>query len=268
MPTKAKPKPKSTNPNTSGLDGTKFQPIMLVSIYRYAKLGMPEAAIADALPATIKTWQKWKKKFPEILQAMQMGRTDTKDGGDWHKFVYDRLPEDLQSLWSQLEAWDELPNGMAKIKALLEDHGKSVRQQLFIYALVHTNFSHSKAMSKVCIDKDTLDYWIQNDPDFARLVEEIQWHKGNFYEEALVGLIKAGDTGATIFANRTFNKDRGYGVKNEIDVHHSGNIEHSLLDLTELDLTPDIQIAILEAIRRRDQKMAALKARPTITLLT
>lgn len=242
----------------------KYRPIMLVSIYRYAKLGFSEEAIWEALPVADKTWKSWKKKFPEIKEAIRMGRTETEDGGNWHRFIYDRLPEDLKKIWDDIDQWDELPNGMAKIESLLSNHGKKVRQQLFLYALIHTNFSASRAMAKVCIDKDTLDYWIQNDEGFATLVEEIQWHKGNFFEEHLIGLVKAGDVGATIFANRTFNKDRGYAVKNSVDVNVTGQIEHNLVDLTELELSKEVRMAIMDAMRAHKQKIEDAKFQSTI----
>lgn len=248
--------PVKTKKKQSKPIGTKFQSIMLISIYRYAKLGMPETAIADAVDVSASTFKYWKKLHPSIQQAIDMGRTDSKDGGNWHKFVYDRLPQEVRALWDKICEWDELPNGIAKIEALLSDHGKSIRQQLFLYALIQSNFSWSRACAKVNIDKDTMDYWIQNDVGFADLVEEIQWHKGNFFEEHLVSLVRTGDTAATIFANRTFNKDRGYAVKNELDIRHSGTVEHSL-DLTELVpfLTQEVQAAILEAIRLRDKQL-------------
>lgn len=236
---------------------SKFKPMTLVWIYRYAKAGLSEAAIAEAIKVGIKTWAKWKRLHAEIAETIQLARTDTKDGGTWHSYVYERLSEELKEVWDKINEWDELPNGIVKIETLLATHGRQVRQQLFLHALVHYNFSFSRALSKVNIDKKTLDYWIQNDPGFADLVEEIQWHKGNFFEESLATLIKGHDVAATIFANRTFNKERGYGIKNEVNIKHSGSIEHNLLDLSELELTQEVKLAILDAIRKRDATMKA-----------
>lgn len=234
---------------------SKWKPINLVSIYKYARTGLPETAMAQHLGMSYAGWKLWKKRHPEIEQAIELGKTDTKDGGNWHKFVYERLPADLREVWDTIVSWDKFPNGVAKIEALLNGHGKLVRQQLFLYALVNFNFSKSKAMSKVCIDKDTLDYWIKNDPDFARLVEEIEWHKDNFFEESLVGLVKGGDTAATIAACRTRLRDRGYGSQVDVNHRHTGHIDHSVLDLDELNLSAACRQEIINALREREEKM-------------
>jgi hypothetical protein len=244
----------------------KYRPIMLVWIYRYAKGGMAEHAIAEALYVSTSGWKKWKKRYPEIEEALKLGRTETKDGGDWHTFIYERLPGDLKVLWDQINEWDAMPNGMVKIETLLTSHGKLVRQQLFLFALVCFNFSKSKAMSKVCIDKDTLDYWIKHDERFARLVEEIEWHKDNFFEESLVNLIKGGDTAATIFANKNRNGPRGYNSVQNINVNHTGHIDHHALDLDDLELSQSCKIEILEAMRKRDERLHREKMRPTLAV--
>lgn len=246
----------------AGTNESRFRPIMLVSIFRYARGGMVEAAIAEALKISLAGWKKWKKKYPEIEEALNMGRTETKDGGNWHKFIYDRLSPDLRELWDRINAYDKIPNGVSKIETLLDNHGKLVRQQLFLFALVCFNFSKSKAMSKVCIDKDTLDYWIKNDERFCRLVEEIEWHKGNFYEESLVQLIKEGDTAATIFANKEFNSTRGYKASQRIDVNHSGQINHNVLDLDDLNLSISCKMEILNAMRAREERIDFEKRKP------
>lgn len=261
-------KTKKTKPlkDAEPVSSTKFRYIMLVSMYRFAKLGVPEFTMAEELGISKKTWYIWKKKYPQIDEAIKMGQTDTKDGGNWHKFVYDRLPDDIKAIWNKISEWDEQPNGIGKIETLLETHGKGVRQQLYLYALVNTNFSPSRAMSKVNIDKDTLDYWIQNDPDFAELVEQIQWHKDNFFEDSFIQLIRSGSEAATIHAAKSRLRNRGYGIKSEVEVNHSGQIEHNLFDLTEIMpyLTDAVKMAIMDAMRQREERIAAEKSKDSI----
>lgn len=250
--------------DTEGVDGTKYRPIMLVHIYRYAKVGMTEEAICDGIGVSRKTWHEWKRRFPSIDKAIKLGRTEDNTGGTWHKFVYDRLSPDLRELWDRIESYDRidpdtgrplLANGVAQIEALLDKHGKLVRQQLFLYALIHNNFSASKACAKVNIDKSTLDHWIKSDPKFGELIEEIKWHKGNFFEESLFRLVDQGDAAAVLFANKTFNRDRGYNPA--VDVNVNGTIEHkhNVLDLSDLDLSFECRREIMEAMRRRAENI-------------
>lgn len=240
-------------------------PMVLVHIYRFAKMGFCDRAIAEGLGIDSSTLKKWKRTKPEVVEALALARNpdeeDRELGGTWKRFVYNRLSPDLRKLWDQIEKWDTLPNGVAKIEALLSTHGKRVRQQLFLYALIHCNFSASKALAKVNIDRATLSEWIEKEPEFGQLVEEIKWHKGNFFEESLVRLVSNGEAAATIFANRTYNKDRGYGGSTDVNVRHSGTIEHTTLDLDELELPIETRKQIMEAIRLRDFKLQQEKAR-------
>lgn len=234
---------------------SKYRPILLVSIYRHAKTGLPEHGIATVLGINLNTWKVWKKKYPSIKEALELGRTEHKHGGDWHQFIYDRLSPDVRELWDKINEYDQYPNGVVQIEKILQTHGKYVRQQLFLYALIHNNFSASRAMAKVNISKDVMDDWIAKDPKFAMLVEEIQYHKKNFVEESLMQLIAEGETSAVIFANKTLNKDRGYTPI--LQVEHSGSIDHNhsvSFDLDELEVTNACKMEILAAIRLRDEK--------------
>ena len=71
-----------------------------------------------------------------------------------------------------------------------------------------------------------------------------------------MGLIEEGDTSATIFANKTYNRDRGYGATTDVFVKHSGVVDHNLLDISDLELSEACKLELLEAIRRRENKVS------------
>lgn len=255
---KTKTKPKTTEPiaEDPGPGLSKYRPILLVSIYRHAKVGIPEHGIATLLGINLNTWKVWKKKHPSIQEALELGRKEDKCGGNWHEFIYNRLSPDVRELWDKIQEYDELPNGVVQIERLLNTHGKFVRQQLFLYALIHNNFSPSRAMAKVNISKDVMDDWINKEPKFAQLVEEIQFHKKNFVEESLISLIAEGNPQATIFASRSLNKDRGYSTT--VEVQHTGQIEHlhnaGTFDIDELEVSEACKKEVLNALRLMDEK--------------
>jgi len=89
-------------------------------------------------------------------------------------------------------------------------------------------------------------------------VDEIHWHKANYFESAFIGRVAAGDTPAIIHAVKTKCRHRGYNDK--IEVEHSGTIgnEHTF-SITDLDLDVDTRKKVLEALRK---KLAADAARP------
>ncbi len=82
-------------------------------------------------------------------------------------------------------------------------------------------------------------------------MDELNEAKKDFFENALMGLIDCGYPGAIVFANRTQNADRGYNEK--IQLEHTGNVTHSMIDLSELNLDIETRRKILDAIREKNR---------------
>lgn len=226
---------------------------MLVYIYRHAKAGLSDEAIARALDVNRNTIKDWKKNRADVRKAMELGREEIPEDG-FTSYFYRQLPPKLQVLWQQLEAADSAGGGITIIDGILADHGKRARQSLFLHALVASHFSPTRAMEKVGIDKRQLESWIESDPDFANLVEEIQYHKKNFCDEKLMDLVSKGDPSAIMFANRGINRER-YGKSQDVNVNVNGSIEmRQVLDLTELELSTACRIEIAQALRALEEK--------------
>lgn len=241
---------------------SKWDHIMLVHIYRYARAGMPNVDIIKALKITTRTWDYWMApgtthpiRKRQIQESLELGRQGQGTADTFREFCYQRLSPELRTLWDKIVQAQERGTGVAQMDLMLEDNGERVRQDLFLHALVYCNFSPSRAMGMVGISKRVMDRWIANDPTFSELVTEIQWHKKNFYEERLVNLVALGDTTATIYANKTQNEDRGFGDRKKVDVQHSGEVQHLVLDLNELMeyLTEETKLDLLEGMRKQEE---------------
>ncbi len=208
----------------------KWQDIFLVRSYEMARSGLKDSQIADALGVSRVTFTKWKEDKPALNDALSMGRVNQSKGNGVQRFLeytYDRLPPDLKELWDEIKKVDEGKSNLVSLEAILQDAGEKARQELFFHALVHYNFNPSHACRAVNVSKDELDRWVTSDPDFARLVEQMHWHKKNLFEGKLVELVMQGDPSAVIFANKTHNRDRGYNDKVEVDVKHTHTHKHS-----------------------------------------
>jgi len=170
------------------------------------------------------------------------------------QWIYSRLTPELQEIWKKIDRWDKQKGGAAKIEMILQDHGKAVRQQLFLHALSTCRFSCTRALAKVNVTKREFDNWLLHDVDFAELVDEVEWHKGNFFESALIGLVEAGEPGAVVFASKTFNAERGYGIKARVDHNVAGTVMHGVVDLLEVApfMKEETRADLLEAIRLRE----------------
>jgi hypothetical protein len=244
----------ATKPRTKALNRTahKWKPIFLVHVYRMIKLGMTEQACYEVLRIGHQTWHNWKKRKPEFQEALDLGYAAQREESTLADYCYNRLPEATRALWDRIKEWEKSPNGFARIQLMMLDHGKKVQQQLFLHALVSSHFSPSRAMSRVGITKRKLDVWMNEDPEFAEMVEEMNYHKKNFFEELLVQRARAGDTQAIVFANKTLNKDRGYGVS--MSVQHSGSVTHAVGSFDLADLLPymaeAVKMGVLEALNK------------------
>lgn len=238
-------------------DYTPWQPIFLVHFYRYAKAGLTNEAICKITNTSRSSMYLWLKKRPELVEALRLAREQLPDEDGFVRFFYEQLDGRLRDLWDQIVTNEIIGGGVQNMRVIMADQGTGARQALFLHALVSSHFNPSRAMEKVGLDKRTLDQWTDSDPDFAELVSQVQWHKGNFFEEGLVKLCERGDAGAIQFANRTYNKSRGYGnslnVSGSVDI----NIENRMvLDLSELDLDSETRAKIAEAVRAREQRLA------------
>lgn len=255
---------KRSTPNT-----TKWKNENYVRIYELVRMGTKFKHVAEQLGVSVQTLKEWKKKDPAVRFAFQRGREFAqKDGGPGSTFleyVYNRLPEDLQDTWKQLDALSTIDSGEKRVEAVLAGHGKRERQTLFVHALIACNFNAAEACRRVNIPYITLTKWKETDPDFIGLMDTIHEMKKDFVEGALMGLVAQGDTSAVLFCNRTLNKDRGYDPK--ITVEHRGRVDHGL-DLMQLGLPLKVVEMVLEAMQKKSEAPKQLEAAPRVLPVT
>jgi hypothetical protein len=249
---------------------SKWSDSHYVRTYRLRRDGMDSKAnLAIALGVSAKTLARWFEANPALAEAWEIGGADrgATGGGRFREYVFQRLPSRLQAKWQELEALHADPCATRRIEEMFAEGGEKMRQHLFVHALCVGNWNPSKACKFVGISKARLDGWIERDPDFAALIDEVHWHKKNWLVGALDDLVIRGEPAAVIFANRTQNADRGYGKTSEVNVNVNGQVQHNHLtfDMDKLNLPIDIKLALLEAVREQ-QKQAGITGLPgTVT---
>ena len=216
----------------------------VIDVYNLAKSGMTDRKIAQVLGITHHTFAMWTRtttKRKNFRLAFQRGRKEYRGkNGKTYSFkdyVFKRLSLDLRSTWNRINKLDKKANSFEMIDAILENKGKNVRQHLFVYAWVSSNFSTLEALRKVCLSRGVFDLW-KKDPEFAEMVKAINEYKKDFFEDQLCNLVARGDTSATIFANSTKNRDRGYDKRVGIDMDVKGQLDtgNSIIDFSKLSL--------------------------------
>lgn len=235
-----------------------------VSAYEFARSGMTDKEIARHLGVAHPTLRTWKQDNPALASAIQRGR----DVGGLGRNVFSFLDYLLahfspkaRQLWYEINRVEREENDVLKIEALLDKQGKAGRQHFFLLALLDGNWNLSRACARSGVSRKTYEKWVADDPDFAELVQEMHWHKKNFFEESLVRKVAEGDTAAILAVNRTLNRDRGYAER--LDVQHTGQVDHrhAHIDITELGLPLDTERQVLRALRQRQAEVdAALPA--------
>lgn len=226
-----------------------------VTVYELARSGMTEKEVASALGVSQPTLKRWKAQKPALRDAWDRGTQSREKLQDYtfQDYVFDQLPDHLRELWQEINLIEFETNDIARIEALLQRHGKRARQHLFLYSLAHTNFNITRALRKVNIRRKTYEDWLVNEPDFAELIDEINWHKDNFFEQAFIRRVQAGDTPAVIHAAKTKLRHRGYNEKQEIHHHHDHNVNvlQATINISELDLPLDVRRTVLQAMREQ-----------------
>jgi hypothetical protein len=199
-----------------------------------------------------KTFAGWVRTKPALKGALERARKTPderhREGyGTFRDFVYARLPARLRRLWDEVNKVAEGATRKERARALLGGERSCVLQHLFLYALVSCNFNAAEACRKVGISRSTYVGWCQ-DADFAGLLDGMNDAKKDFFESALIRLVREGDTSAIIFANRTINRDRGYGDKVPVNGCGAFDQDHTV-GLEELPL--DLRVQLLKAVRGR-----------------
>ncbi len=232
---------------------TVWKDEFVIEAYLLAKSGLTESKIAKVLGislATLKSWMQGEKIF---RNAVRKGRREYKNKNgtiiSFRDYVYKRLSRDLRITWRKINKLDAKEKGLEEIEAILDRKGKIVRQQLFIYAWISGNFSISEALRKVNISRTTLERWKKSDTDFADLVKQIPWYRKNFFEDHLCKKVASGDTSAIIFVNRTYNRDRGYNERVEVDMNLSGELDQNIMNVDVMKLPLNTRKEILKSLR-------------------
>lgn len=240
----------------------RFKPEYYVRIYELSREGLSYQQIATALGVTKMTLLNWRNDDEAVRDAIKKGRSPTtltkggKEVGEtFSDFVYKRLPKKLRKIWNEMRAADREKNGEKKLELILRGRGTRTKQHLFAHAFVCSNFNAAEACRKIGLPYVTFDHWKKHDPDFLELMGYIQEMKKDFVEGCLMSLIQQGDSAATIFANRTLNRERGYDPK--VIVEHRGTVLHGTLSLDGIlnRLPVQTQREILKSIRQQKEPL-------------
>lgn len=228
----------------------------IVTTYELARSGCSQEQIARSLNVTPMTFHNWKKEHPGLRKALRRGflsrRGNHQNKWTFRDVVEERLPPELKSVWDRINKYEKLKGGVAKIEAMLERSGKRFRQYLFIHALMMSNFNISKARQKVNVPMHTYRRWLETDPGFAALVDEVEQCKKDFFEDCLIQLVEDLDGPTVRMVNERYNADRGYGEKIKQEVEAYTRHEH-VLNVDALDLSIGEKRALLQKIRKAKQ---------------
>lgn len=93
----------------------------------------------------------------------------------------------------------------------------------FIEAMQRTMGNVSKSCTAAGIARETFYRWLDEDPDFAKAVEEVNETNIDMVESALFQQINDGNVTATIFYLKTKGKKRGYVEQTDVNV--SGGVK-------------------------------------------
>lgn len=226
-----------------------------VQVYLMRSNGMNWEEVRKSLGASKKTMEQWRKSKPALKEAFDKGSVSKREAPkvvpdkdrpqEFSQYVYGMMSPEVKKLWDEIEG---LGTDTGEIQELLANHGTKFRQGLFVYALTESRFNMSEAMQKAYINLETYKEWLQDDV-FKKMIEEISFHRKNFFENALMAQVAMGETSAVIFANKAQNKDRGYG--DQVEHLHSGTVNHNTVQINLVDAGVSIQDQrkILDALK-------------------
>ncbi len=236
----------------------KWKDEYAVDAYAPAFQGADDITISRALNISLNTFRAWyrhKLLFQYSVQKARRDRVAENKAETLEEFVIDKLSPENKTLWNRLKMLSETDDGGNKISALMRTQGKATRQLMWMQAMFACGLNASEACRMTGTGYYTVKNVWEKEEHFQNLLAEIKFHRKEFYESHLMDLVKFRDPSATIFANRTINRDRGYG--DQIDVVHSGNVTFGVLEIDKLDLSLECKKELLAAMRALREKTAS-----------
>jgi len=242
----------------------KWSDDIIWEAYALAAQGEDDIIIAKSFGANKITFFRWKKKYKALFNALKAARKNTKKTskgqqmGLMREYVHGRLPDELKPVWNEIMGSIDNNNVLPekRLNALLggvKDDTKA-RQTLWLYIWFECNFNQSEACRQLGVSHNIVNNVWKKDVDFMNLFSEMNRIKGDFFEGALMQGVRTGNPYLIWQANKTFNRDRGYGES--LDVKFSGSVEHNhVISIDELDLSLDVRKEVLEAMRKRNKKL-------------
>lgn len=243
-----------------------YTPRMAIRYYAALLDGLKPMQICSILGISKPTLRNWKREYGLMrFAAVEAAKRIDKGGkGQIIDYIYGRLPKKMQRVWDRIEKLgdDDDKDIYRKIKRIFDRKGGEESQKLlFLHALTENHFNPGEACKKCCIPHAWVKRWIEQDYDFSRLIDEIEYHKKKMGESSLLKLVKQGDTAATIFFNKTKNRDLGYG--DELKVKHEGSVDHNhkhtielgeeLMDLLSKSAQREVSRALDTLERQKEQ---------------
>ena len=229
-------------------------------VYDLAKEGHNSSKILQVLNIKNGNKTKLKEKIIEIMRIANKNKNESNSKNPLVDFVIGNLPEHQKELFQALK--DNMSNANGKIGSveaiefMLQGQAKVVLQKFFLQALVDSCFNENVAKKMINLSNTELSIW-KKDPVFQKMLSSLQLYKKNFFESKLIKLVDMGDSAATIFANKTFNRGMGYGDR--VDVKHTH--EHKHLNIDTLNISLKAKKELLAAIQKKNE-VPALKAAP------
>jgi hypothetical protein len=235
-------------------------------VYELAKAGLSDKDISEHLGLKKGTFRRMKTRVPAVGALVEAGRKSANPKWDenFEEYLYGKMSPQVRVFWDKImKLWKAKPSqikGAARRKAIedvlaeTKNSSKSTRQGLFIHALIKTGFNGTRASQMSGVPYRTYMNWAQHDPHFQHLLEEIDWHRKNFFESAFIKLVRKGVPSAVIHGVKTQAADRGYGTKVEINSHST---REEKISLDDLDLDPKTLKQVLKAVRAQNKALPA-----------
>jgi hypothetical protein len=200
----------------------------------------------------------WLAERPLFRFAVDRGKEEyrkAKDKDTLKTYMEKRLSPRLRRIWDSIILWHESAKGPDLIDELMKPLGNKAKQSLWIHAMLQTQFDASKACRMIGVPLSAIEAWKNEDPNFQLLVEEVEEHKNNFFETALIDLVRARDARAVIFANEARNRKRGYGKKSEVEVSGTITLQHVVIPLESLDVSMATMLELEKALLKRKAEL-------------
>lgn len=168
--------------------------------------------LANIYGKSEQTVKKWIDNYKTLRIARELALEKRKNEKAHAENMRDVLSEEAYQIWNTHQTGDITKHQLVHMGPALNGRPKKLKQQLFLVAMMKTNYRLTEACRVTGTTRTEVTRWKNTDPEFMQLFAELQHLRNEEVGGALMDLVKERNPQAVIYADKKLTDQQGHGA--------------------------------------------------------